>query len=220
MMTNISWDDWERRQESWRRETDKTEAWREGGIDRFCLEGLERKDLDGGKETVVAKRYEEEREQTEGKESERLQEGCAALGCGLSYPLNTSVCAAARRTWCTRVDVGVCTCTLRYREVAAATAMEWVSVWEQEEAGRIWFLSPSSRRAGSFCARAKWSNVLFIPNVSAPRFDLTTRCKNAVSLCVGVTDQLWVLCGCLWTRLHRMATSQEHKWNCWVFEPD
>lgn len=43
---------------------------------------------------------------------------------GLSYPLNTSVCAAARRTWCTRVDVGVCTCTLRYREVAAATAME------------------------------------------------------------------------------------------------
>lgn len=108
---------------------------------------------------------------------------------GLSYPLkHICVCSCQKDVVYeievfALVDVGVCTRTLRwYREVAAATAMEWVSVWEQEEAGRIWFLLPSSRRAGSFCARAKWSNVLFISNVSAPRFDLTTRCKNAVCL--------------------------------------
>lgn len=217
MMTNISWDDWERRQESWRRETDKTEAWREGGIDRFCLEGLEREDLDGGKETVVAKRYEEEREQTEGKESERLQEGCAALGWGpFISSKHICVCSCQKDV----VYESRCRCLYVYLAVQRGGRCHSDGVSQCLEAGRIWFLSLSSRRAGSFCARAKWSNVLFIPNVSAPRFDLTTRCKNAVSLCVGVTDQLWVLCGCLWTRLHRMATSQEHKWNCWVFEPD
>lgn len=62
------------------------------GIDRFCLEGLKREDLDGGKETVVAKRYEAEREQTEGKESESLQEGCAALGWGPFISSKTHLC--------------------------------------------------------------------------------------------------------------------------------
>lgn len=213
MMTNISWDDWERRQESWRRETDKTEAWREGGIDRFCLEGLEREDLDGGKETVVPKRYEEEREQTEGKESERLQEGCAALGWGpFISSKHICVCSCQKDV----VYESRCRCLYVYLAVQRGGRCHSDGVSQCLGAGG----SRTDLVSIPFLARAKWSNVLFIPNVSAPRFDLTTRCKNAVSLFVGVTDQLWVLCGCLWTRLHRMATSQEHKWNCWVFEPD
>lgn len=229
MMTNISWDDWERRQESWRRETDKTEAWREGGIDRFCLEGLEREDLDGGKETVVPKRYEEEREQTEGKESERLQEGCAALGWGpFISSKHICVCSCQKDV----VYESRCRCLYVYLAVQRGGRCDSDGVSQCLGAGgsrtdlvSIPFLE--TRRI-ILCSGEMIKCYLFqtsrrhdlIWRLGVKMLCVRTSKRTAVSLCVGVTDQLWVLCGCLWTRLHRMATSQEHKWNCWAFEPD